>query len=46
MPISKPVSPEYYILLCARRYAEMVRKLVIARTDQERTQVKNPITVP
>jgi hypothetical protein len=41
MPISKPVPPEYYILLCARRYAEMVRKLVIARTDQERTQVKN-----
>jgi hypothetical protein len=31
---------EYYVLLCARRYAEMVGKLVIAATDDERLRVK------
>jgi hypothetical protein len=32
--------PEYYVLLCARRYAEMVGKLVVAATDNERRRMK------
>jgi hypothetical protein len=32
--------PEYYVLLCARRYAETVGKLVIAATDDERLRAK------
>ncbi|SIO56184.1 hypothetical protein SAMN05443247_08216 [Bradyrhizobium erythrophlei] len=31
---------EYYVLLCARRYAEMVGKLMIAATDDDRRRVK------
>jgi hypothetical protein len=32
--------PEYYVVLCARRYAAMVGKLMIAATDDERRRVK------
>jgi hypothetical protein len=31
---------EYYVMLCARRYADMVGKLVITATDDERRCVK------
>jgi hypothetical protein len=34
------VVPEYYVLLCARRYAEMVGKLIVAVTDDERRRAK------
>jgi hypothetical protein len=30
--------PEYYVLLCARRYAAMVKKFALAATDDERRQ--------
>jgi hypothetical protein len=40
MPASEPVLPDYYVLLCARRYAEMVRKLAVAATDHERRQMQ------
>ncbi|MDO9459276.1 MAG: hypothetical protein Q7N95_04075 [Alphaproteobacteria bacterium] len=33
--------PEYYVMLCARRYAEMAKKLVVAVNENERTQAKN-----
>ena len=36
--------PEYYVLLCARRYAEMVGKLVMASTDDERRRVKTRLS--
>ncbi|MBR1065232.1 hypothetical protein [Bradyrhizobium liaoningense] len=32
------VLPEYYVLLCARRYAGAVKKLALAVTDNERKQ--------
>jgi hypothetical protein len=35
------VLPEYYVLLCARRYAETARALVMAATDEERRGAKN-----
>ena len=44
MPEAEPVLPEYYILLCARRYAEMVGKLMSASTDEERQEVKNRLS--
>jgi hypothetical protein len=37
----KTVLPEHYVLLCARRYAEMVRKLAIATTDDDQRQIKS-----
>ena len=35
---TKKVLPEYYVLLCARRYAAMVKKFALAATDDERRQ--------
>jgi len=36
--------PEYYVMLCAGRYAEMAKKLVVAVREDERTQTKNRLT--
>jgi len=41
---SETALPEYYVMLCARRYAQMVRKLVVAATGDERTQVKSRLS--
>jgi hypothetical protein len=36
--------PEYYVLLCARRYAAMVRKRAVAGADDERQQAKSRLS--
>ena len=36
----EPVRPEYYALQCARRYAETVRRLAIAGSEDERLKAK------
>ena len=36
--------PEYYVMLCARRYAEMANKLVVIVREDERAQIKNRLT--
>lgn len=33
--------PEYYVMLCARRYAAMAKRLVVAVREDERTQTRN-----
>ena len=41
----KTALPEYYVMLCARRYAEMAKKLVVAVREDERTQTKNRLLI-
>lgn len=36
MRVTKKIVPEYYVLLCARRYAEVANKLGSATTDDDR----------
>ncbi len=36
--------PEYYVMLCARRYAQMAKMLVVAVREDERTQTKSHLT--
>lgn len=38
------VLPEYYVLLCARRYAETVRRLATAGTEDERRNSKQRLS--
>ena len=38
------ILPEYYVLLCARRYAATVKKLALATTDDERRQHRERLT--
>jgi hypothetical protein len=40
----EPVLPEYYVLPCARRYAETVRRLTTARTDDEHRKAKERLS--
>ncbi len=40
----EPVLPEYYVLLCARRYAETVRRLAIVVTEDERQKSKQRLS--
>jgi hypothetical protein len=39
----KAVLPEYYVLLCAGRYAATVKKLALATTDDERQQLRKSL---
>ncbi len=38
------VPPEYYVLLCARRYAETVRSIGTAGTEDERQKAKQRLS--
>lgn len=38
------VPPEYYVLLCARRYAAVAKELTIATTDGERRRAKTRLS--
>jgi hypothetical protein len=40
----KTALPEYYVMLCARRYAETVGKLVVAVSDDERRWAKTRLS--
>ena len=37
-PAKQKVLPEYYVLLCARRYAATAKQLALAATEEEREQ--------
>jgi hypothetical protein len=39
----KAVLPEYYVLLCAGRYAATVKKLALAVTEDERQQLRKSL---
>src|SRR4051812_25538104 len=36
--VNPDVLPEYYVLLCARRYAAIAKKLALAASDEEKQQ--------
>jgi hypothetical protein len=42
--LDPPVFPEYYVLVYARRYAEVARSLAIVRTEKERRKKKQRLS--